>query len=75
MKSTINIIGIILIIFGIIALSYQGFSYTQREKVLQIGEIQITADKEKSIYFPPIVGGLSLAAGIILLIINRLNKK
>ncbi|HEX2548844.1 MAG TPA: DUF3185 domain-containing protein [Gammaproteobacteria bacterium] len=75
MKSIMNIVGIILIIFGIIALGYQGFSYTQREKVMQIGDIQVTANTEKSVHFPPIVGGVSVVAGLILIIINRFNKK
>jgi hypothetical protein len=62
------LIGIILIVIGIIALAYQGITYTTREKVVDIGPIQMTADKTKTIPLPPIVGGIALMGGIILLV-------
>ncbi len=64
-------IGIVLIVMGAIALAYQGFSYTTREKVIDLGPIQATADKEHTIPLPPIVGGLAIAAGAILLLSSR----
>lgn len=73
MKSISTVIGIILIILGIASLAYQGITYTQREKIAQIGAIQVTADTQKTVYFPPLLGGLSLVAGIILVVIGR-NK-
>ncbi len=71
MKPITNLIGILLIIFGLATLGYQGFTYTQREKVAQIGSLQVTADTQKTVYFPPILGGLSLVAGIILVAVGR----
>jgi uncharacterized membrane protein len=71
MKSLLSIIGILLIIVGITALAYQGFTYTKLEKVLQIGDLQVTADTQKTVYFPPILGGLSVVAGIVLVVIGR----
>jgi hypothetical protein len=71
MKSLISLIGILLIIFGIAVLGYQGITYTKREKIAQVGDIQVTADTEKTIYFSPLVGGLSLIAGVILLVIRK----
>lgn len=71
MKSIISLIGILLIIFGIVTLAYQGFTYTQQEKIAQIGALQITANTEKTVYFPPVLGGLSLVAGIILVVVGR----
>ena len=65
---TSTIIGIILIVIGIIALAYQGITYTTREKVVDIGPIQINADKTKTIPLPPILGGIALVGGIVLLI-------
>ena len=65
---TNTIIGIILIVIGIIALAYQGITYTTREKVVDIGPIQMTADKTKTIPLPPIVGGIALVGGIVLLV-------
>jgi hypothetical protein len=64
------IIAIILIVLGIAALAYQGITYTTREKVVDIGPIQMTAEKSKTIPLPPIVGGLALAGGIVLLVVG-----
>lgn len=71
MKALLSIIGIILIILGITVLAYQGFTYTKHETVAQIGNVQITADTQKTVYFPPIAGGVSLLAGIVLVIVGR----
>jgi len=60
------LIGIILIVLGVVALAYQGITYTTREKVLDIGPIEATAEKQKTIPLPPIVGGLALVGGIVL---------
>ncbi len=67
------LIGIILIVIGIVAFAYQGITYTTREKVVDLGPIQVTADKTKTLPLPPIVGGLALVGGIVLLVIG--NKK
>jgi hypothetical protein len=68
-----GIVGIILIAIGIIALAYGGFSYTTREKVIDAGPLQVSADREKTVPFPPILGGLCLVGGIILVLVG--NKK
>jgi len=73
MKSTTGLLGIVLILVGVVLLAYQGFTYTKREKVAQLGDLQVTADTQKTVYFPPIVGGVSLVAGIILVVISRRN--
>ena len=65
---TYTVIGIILIVIGIIAFTYQGITYTTREKVVDIGPIQMTADKTKTIPLPPILGGIALVGGIVLLV-------
>jgi uncharacterized membrane protein len=65
---TYTVIGIILIMIGIAALAYQGITYTTREKVVDIGPIQMTADKTKTIPLPPILGGIALVGGIVLLV-------
>jgi len=67
---TYTLIGIILIVIGIAAFAYQGITYTTREKVVDIGPIQITADKTKTIPLPPIVGGIALVGGIVLLVVG-----
>jgi len=69
MKSTM-IAGLALILFGLVALAYKGITYTTQEKVVDIGPLHATAEKEKTIPLPPILGGLSLATGIVLVIVG-----
>jgi hypothetical protein len=69
MKTNI-IIAIILIALGIVAFAYQGITYTTREKVVDIGPIQMTADKTKTIPLPPVVGAIALVGGIVLLVVG-----
>ena len=60
--------GFFLIVLGIVAFTYQGITYTTREKVVDIGPIHMTADTSKTIPLPPIVGAVALIGGIVLLI-------
>jgi hypothetical protein len=70
---TYTLTGIILIVIGIVAFGYQGITYTTREKVVDLGPIQVTADKTRTLPLPPIVGGIALVGGIVLLVMG--NKK
>jgi hypothetical protein len=63
-----RITGIILIVLGVIALAYGGISYTKEEKVLDIGPFEATAESRETIPLPPLLGGLALAGGIVLMI-------
>lgn len=67
MKAT-TLVGILLIILGVVGLAYPRISYTTREKVIDLGPIEATKETKKSIPLPPILGGLSLAGGVILLV-------
>ena len=62
----VAILGIVLIVLGIGALAYQGFSYTTREKVLDLGPLQATAERTKTVPLPPIVGIVAVVAGVAL---------
>ena len=73
MKS-ITMLGILLVVLGVLALVYQGFSYTRQEKVIDIGPIHATADAQEQVPLPPIVGGVALAAGAVLLAIGAKQK-
>jgi hypothetical protein len=73
MRST-TVLGILLVVLGGLALVYQGFNYTRQEKVLDIGPIHATADTQEHVPFPPIVGGLALAAGAVLLVMGAKQK-
>jgi hypothetical protein len=70
---TYMLAGIILVVIGIVAFAYQGITYTTREKVVDIGPIQMTTEKTKTLPLPPIVGGIALVGGIVLLVMG--NKK
>ena len=63
-----RILGFVLIVVGVISLAVGGISYTKREKVLDIGPIEATAERQKTIPLPPLLGGLALAGGIVLVI-------
>jgi uncharacterized membrane protein len=67
MKLPLIIIGIVLIAVGLVSLAYQGITYTSRETILEVGPIKASADKEKRIPLPPILGGIALAGGVALL--------
>ena len=69
MKS-MSIAGIVLIVLGVGALAYQGITYTSRETVIDIGPIHATADRQRTIPLPPVVGGLAVAGGIALLVVG-----
>jgi uncharacterized membrane protein len=64
------LVGILLIVLGGLALAYQGFTYTHREKVLDVGPIHATADKQDHVSIPPVLGGLVLVAGVVLVVIG-----
>jgi uncharacterized membrane protein len=66
----ITLVGIALIVLGIVAFAYQGISYTSREKIIDIGPIQATADTQKTIPLSPLLGGLVLAGGIVLVVVG-----
>jgi uncharacterized membrane protein len=65
---TTTILGIALIVLGVVTFAYQGISYTTREKIIDLGPVEATVEKTKTIPLPPIVGGLALVGGIVLLV-------
>jgi uncharacterized membrane protein YidH (DUF202 family) len=63
-----RIAAIVLIVVGVIALAYGGISYTRREKVLDVGPIEATAERRETIPLPPVLGAAAIVGGIVLLI-------
>ena len=61
-------VGIVLIVLGIIGVAYGGITWTQKEEVVDLGPLQVTHDKTKSIPLPPVAGGVCLVAGTLLLV-------
>ena len=66
----ITLVGIVLIVLGIVAFAYQGITYTSRETVIDIGPLHATADTQKTIPLSPLLGGLALVGGIVLVIVG-----
>jgi hypothetical protein len=70
----ISMAGILLVVLGALALAYQGINYTHREKIIDVGPIHATADEQKTIPLPPIIGAIALAGGIALLVVGGRQK-
>jgi len=70
MRNPITLFGIALVLLGIVAFVYQGITYTSREKIIDIGPIQATADTKKTIPLSPLLGGLALVGGIVLVVVG-----
>jgi hypothetical protein len=66
----IAIVGALLLVFGLVALAYQGLTYTTRDTVVDLGPIKATADRQHTVPLPPVVGGAAVAAGVVLLIVG-----
>ncbi len=64
-------VGVLLVVLGGLALAYQGFTYSHQERVLDLGPIHATAEKQEHVSIPPILGGIALLGGIVLLVAGR----
>jgi len=62
------IVGVVLILLGVAALVYQGITYTSRETVVDVGPLHATADREKTLPLPPVLGIAAVAGGVVLLV-------
>ena len=67
-------VGILLIVLGVLILAYQGINYTRQKNVLDMGSMHVTTETHERIPLPPILGGLALAGGVILLVMGARNK-
>ena len=63
-----KIAAIVLIVAGVLALAYGGFSYTREEKVLDLGPIEATAKTRETVPIPPLIGAAAVAGGIVMLV-------
>jgi hypothetical protein len=66
----ISLAGIVLVVLGALALAYQGFDYTRRDHVLDVGPMHVTAETQKRVPISPFLGGLALVGGIALLVVG-----
>ncbi|PYN47294.1 MAG: DUF3185 domain-containing protein [Candidatus Rokuibacteriota bacterium] len=74
MNNPLRIIGILLIVLGLVALAYQGITYTKSEKVLEVGPITATKETKKTIPLPPVLGGVALLGGVVLLVASSSRR-
>ena len=63
-----KVFGIVLIVVGLLALAYGGFTYTDREKIVDLGPIQAETQTKKTVPLSPVFGGVAVAAGVVLLV-------
>jgi uncharacterized membrane protein len=63
-------LGILLIVLGALALAYQGFNYTHHENVMDVGPMHVTREDHDRVSIPPLLGGLALVGGIVLLVVG-----
>ena len=63
-----KLVGIVLVVLGVLGLAYGGVTWTTNEKVVDLGPLQVTHDKTRSLPLPPIAGGVCLIAGVVLLV-------
>jgi hypothetical protein len=66
MMKGLVVVGVVLIVLGIIGLAYQGITYTTREKVIDLGPLKASVEKQKTIPLPPVLGGAAVVAGVFL---------
>lgn len=64
------LMGLVLIAVGVVALAYQGITYTTREKTVDLGPIEVTRDRTRNIPLPPILGVVALVGGIALVVVG-----
>jgi len=62
--------GILFVILGALALAYQGINYTRQKKVIDVGSVHLTTETHERISVPPILGGLALVGGVVLLVMG-----
>jgi hypothetical protein len=66
-------LGVALVVLGVLALVYGGISYTRQRTVLEVGSFKATATEHKNVPLSPIVGGIALLGGIVL-VLNRTRR-
>jgi hypothetical protein len=69
-----TIVGILLIVLGVIALTYGAITYTREETVIDVGPLEATVERRERIPLPPVLGVLSLAGGIILVVVGARSR-
>ena len=64
----VSTVGVVLIVLGVLALVYQGISYTKRDTIIDIGPVHATAERQKTLPLPPVLGALMLIGGVVMVV-------
>ena len=70
----IVIVGIVLIVAGLVALAYGGFSFTTTEKIAEVGPLKLEKEKTKGVAIPPLIGGAAIVAGVVLVVVGARSR-
>jgi len=70
----ITIAGIVLLVLGVLVLVFQGINYNRQETVMNVGPMHVTAETHERLPLSPILGGLALAGGVVLLVVGAKQK-
>lgn len=70
-----QLVGVVLIVLGIVALAWGGISWTQKETIVDAGPLEIQAEDRETIPLPPVLGGVALAAGVLLLVVPSRSRR
>lgn len=68
------VLGVVLIVLGLVALAWQGVTYTTHEKVLDLGPFKASVEREKTVVIPPAASALAVAAGIVLVVVGARRR-
>ncbi|MEW5916045.1 MAG: hypothetical protein AB1762_06555 [Gemmatimonadota bacterium] len=63
-------VGLILIVLGTLGLVYGGVTYTRDRHEVELGPLEVNVEEKDRIPVPPVIGGLAVAAGVILLVLG-----
>ena len=63
-------VGLILIVLGVLGLVYGGITYTRSRQAVDIGPLEVNVEEKESIPVPPLLGGLAIAAGVVVLVLG-----
>ncbi|MGH9158851.1 MAG: DUF3185 domain-containing protein [Vicinamibacteraceae bacterium] len=72
--NTSTLVGIVLVIIGVVALAYGGITYTREETVLDVGPIEAQTETQERVPLPPVLGGLALVGGIVLIVVGARKR-
>jgi len=72
---TMTLIGIILIVLGVVGLIYGGITYTSSKNVVEVGSMRVQVDEKRQIPLSPIAGAVAVAAGVVLILVERRQSR